>query len=132
MCFLPSRNIVSLNSSVCYTNFNFSYFVYLFFFLSNNRITLEGAAHLNKGLMQNDALRVLKVGQNPMQSQGAYLLLSALKNNPNIALVEIELTVSSRSFIFISCILFSDLVTLGNICAVLWRVVSNEESGQYC
>lgn len=29
-----------------------------------------------------------------MQSQGAYLILMALKNNTNIALVEIELTVS--------------------------------------
>eukprot|EP00794_Sanderia_malayensis_P014126 gene14126-15604_t len=60
--------------------------------LSNNRITVEGAGHLNKGLLQNDTLRILRIGQNPMQSQGAYLILMAIKNNPNIALVEIELT----------------------------------------
>eukprot|EP00795_Rhopilema_esculentum_P015564 gene15564-6829_t len=60
--------------------------------LSNNRITKDGSANLTKGLILNEALQTLRIGQNPMQSQGAYLILMAIKNNSNIALVEIELT----------------------------------------
>lgn len=55
---------------------------------------MDGAAKLSKGLIVNETLKVLRLGQNPMQSQGAYLILMAVKNNTNIALIEIELTVS--------------------------------------
>jgi len=59
--------------------------------LSNNRITKDGASKLNKGLMLNETLKVLRLGQNPMQSEGAFLILMAVKNNTNIALIEVEL-----------------------------------------
>ncbi|KAK3736311.1 hypothetical protein QZH41_020784, partial [Actinostola sp. cb2023] len=60
--------------------------------LTNNRITAEGAVHLAKGLMVNTTLQVLKIGKNPMQSAGAYAIVNAMKNNPECALVEVELT----------------------------------------
>ncbi|KXJ14760.1 Leucine-rich repeat-containing protein 74A [Exaiptasia diaphana] len=60
--------------------------------LTNNRITAEGAVHLAKGLMVNTTLQVLKVGKNPMQSAGAYAIVNSMKNNPECALVEVELT----------------------------------------
>ena len=69
---------------------------------------MDGAAKLNKGLMMNETLRVLRLGQNPMQSQGAYLILLAVKNNPSIALVEIELTVC-KHILFVKCDLLFNL-----------------------
>ena len=66
---------------------------------SNNRITKDGASKLNKGLMVNETLKVLRLGQNPMQSEGAFLILSAVKNNTNIALIEVELLVCMHNLI---------------------------------
>ncbi|EDO31478.1 predicted protein, partial [Nematostella vectensis] len=60
--------------------------------LTNNRITAEGAVLLGKGLTINTTLQVLKIGKNPMQSAGAYAILNAMKNNPESALVEVELS----------------------------------------
>ena len=49
--------------------------------------------------MLNETLKVLRLGQNPMQSEGAFLILMAVKNNTNIALIEVELLVCMNSFI---------------------------------
>ena len=36
---------------------------------------------------------MFQIGKNPMQSPGAYAIVNAIKNNPESALKEIELTV---------------------------------------
>ena len=45
-------------------------------------------------VLTNIEVHSLQIGKNPMQSAGAYAIVNSMKNNPESAIVEIELSVS--------------------------------------
>ncbi|VDI69915.1 Hypothetical predicted protein [Mytilus galloprovincialis] len=58
----------------------------------NCRLTTEAAVLIGKGLAVNEttALKVIKIGKNPMQSAGCYGICAAILRNPNCVLEEID------------------------------------------
>ncbi|XP_076108096.1 uncharacterized protein LOC143076250 isoform X3 [Mytilus galloprovincialis] len=58
----------------------------------NCRLTTEAAVLIGKGLAVNEttALKVIKIGKNPMQSAGCYGICAAILRNPNCVLEEIN------------------------------------------
>lgn len=62
--------------------------------ISNNRLTTEAAVLIGKGLSINETLKVLKMGQNPMQSAGCYAVCAAMLKNPNTNLEVLDFEVN--------------------------------------
>ncbi|XP_052075332.1 leucine-rich repeat-containing protein 74B-like isoform X1 [Mytilus californianus] len=60
--------------------------------IMNCRLTTEAAVLIGKGLSvnENTALKVIKLGKNPMQSAGCYGICAAILRNPNCVLEEID------------------------------------------
>ena len=59
--------------------------------MNNHRITDRGMQKTARSLELNDTLRVLKIGYNPITSDGACALLQSLLKNPGSAVEEVHM-----------------------------------------
>ncbi|XP_063649865.1 leucine-rich repeat-containing protein 74A isoform X13 [Pan troglodytes] len=60
--------------------------------IGGNDIGNEGASKISKGLESNESLRVLKLFLNPINMDGAILLILAIKRNPKSRMEELDIS----------------------------------------
>lgn len=67
--------------------------------LACNRIDISALEKLTEGVIRNESLRVLRLGLNPMTTDGAMYLLEKLKDVQSSGITELDITVRFRAII---------------------------------